>query len=117
VGAADVRGTDSRLRVVGLRPAREHRCSGLGSVQVGVLRHRSVSAALCLHVSTRFVRTVLFGVTCRQQVLEMFYHAYDGYMRHGYPLDELRPLSCDGVDTWGRLVARSLICFLYQWHF
>jgi mannosidase alpha-like ER degradation enhancer 2 len=69
VGAADVRGTDSRLRVVGLRPARDHRCSGLGSVQAAVL--------------------------------EMFYHAYDGYMRHGYPLDELRPLSCDGVDTWG----------------
>ncbi|CAG0915612.1 unnamed protein product [Notodromas monacha] len=37
----------------------------------------------------------------RQQVVEMFYHAYDGYMKHGFPLDELRPLSCDGIDTWG----------------
>lgn len=31
----------------------------------------------------------------------MFYHAYDGYMHHAYPYDELRPLSCDGHDTWG----------------
>ncbi len=31
----------------------------------------------------------------------MFHHAYEGYLRHAYPYDELRPLSCDGVDTWG----------------
>ena len=31
----------------------------------------------------------------------MFQHSYEGYLRHAYPLDELRPLSCDGVDTWG----------------
>ena len=31
----------------------------------------------------------------------MFHHAYDGYLRHAHPYDELRPLSCDGVDTWG----------------
>ena len=23
------------------------------------------------------------------------------YLEHAYPYDELRPLSCDGVDTWG----------------
>lgn len=34
----------------------------------------------------------------------MFYHAYDNYMHNAYPYDELRPLSCDGVDTWGRYV-------------
>lgn len=37
----------------------------------------------------------------RNRVLEMFQHAYDGYIKHAYPYDELRPLSCDGVDTWG----------------
>uniref|UniRef100_A0A131XSZ1 alpha-1,2-Mannosidase n=1 Tax=Ixodes ricinus TaxID=34613 RepID=A0A131XSZ1_IXORI len=37
----------------------------------------------------------------RDRVVEMFQHAYDGYMRHAYPYDELRPLSCDGVNTWG----------------
>lgn len=31
----------------------------------------------------------------------MFQHAYDSYLRFAYPYDELRPLSCDGVDTWG----------------
>lgn len=31
----------------------------------------------------------------------MFFRAYDGYLEHAYPYDELRPLSCDGVDTWG----------------
>lgn len=31
----------------------------------------------------------------------IFYHAYDNYMKHAYPLDELRPLSCSGQDTWG----------------
>jgi len=32
----------------------------------------------------------------------MFHHAYDGYLKYAYPYDELRPLSCDGHDTWGR---------------
>lgn len=32
----------------------------------------------------------------------MFNHAYSGYLNYAYPYDELRPLTCDGVDTWGR---------------
>ncbi len=31
----------------------------------------------------------------------MFYHAYNGYLKHAYPLDELKPLTCKGMDTWG----------------
>ncbi|KAG4068777.1 hypothetical protein HA402_002468 [Bradysia odoriphaga] len=31
----------------------------------------------------------------------MFSHAYDGYLKYAIKFDELRPLSCDGVDTWG----------------
>lgn len=31
----------------------------------------------------------------------MFHYAYDGYLNYAYPYDELRPLSCDGIDTWG----------------
>ncbi|KAH7573879.1 hypothetical protein JRO89_XS03G0219800 [Xanthoceras sorbifolium] len=34
-------------------------------------------------------------------VREMFYHAFDGYMDHAFPLDELRPLSCGGEDSLG----------------
>uniref|UniRef100_A0A8C7DCU8 alpha-1,2-Mannosidase n=1 Tax=Oncorhynchus kisutch TaxID=8019 RepID=A0A8C7DCU8_ONCKI len=33
----------------------------------------------------------------------MFYHAYNSYLDHAYPYDELRPLTCDGQDTWGSL--------------
>lgn len=35
----------------------------------------------------------------------MFYHAYNGYLNHAYPFDELKPITCKGMDTWGRLVA------------
>lgn len=31
----------------------------------------------------------------------MFQHAYDGYLKYASKYDELRPISCDGVDTWG----------------
>ncbi|VVC91687.1 unnamed protein product [Leptidea sinapis] len=37
----------------------------------------------------------------REEVREMFQHAYDSYLKYAYPYDELRPLSCDGMDTWG----------------
>ncbi|KAL8947055.1 MAG: hypothetical protein Q9183_007832, partial [Haloplaca sp. 2 TL-2023] len=29
-----------------------------------------------------------------QEAEHMFYHGYDNYMRHAFPEDELRPLSC-----------------------
>ncbi|CAM6075785.1 unnamed protein product [Sphagnum tenellum] len=37
----------------------------------------------------------------RDEVKEMFYHAFDNYMRHAFPLDELRPMSCTGEDSLG----------------
>ncbi|TVU34929.1 hypothetical protein EJB05_16787 [Eragrostis curvula] len=37
----------------------------------------------------------------RDEVKDMFYHAFDGYMQHAFPLDELRPLSCRGEDSLG----------------
>lgn len=37
----------------------------------------------------------------RDEVKEMFYHAYDSYLKYAYPYDELRPISCDGMDTYG----------------
>ncbi|KAJ9154225.1 hypothetical protein P3X46_027583 [Hevea brasiliensis] len=37
----------------------------------------------------------------RDEVREMFYPAFDGYMEHAFPLYELRPLSCEGEDTLG----------------
>lgn len=38
----------------------------------------------------------------RQRIKSMFYHAYDSYLNNAFPYDELRPLTCDGQDTWGR---------------
>lgn len=38
----------------------------------------------------------------RDEVKDMFYHAYNGYLKYAYPYDELRPLSCDGIDTYGK---------------
>lgn len=37
----------------------------------------------------------------RDEVQKMFYHAFDGYMGHAFPLDELRPLSCTRENTLG----------------
>lgn len=37
----------------------------------------------------------------RDEVRDMFYHAFEGYMQHAFPLDELRPLSCTGEDSLG----------------
>lgn len=30
----------------------------------------------------------------RQETIDIFYHGFDGYMKHAFPEDELRPLSC-----------------------
>ncbi|CAK7327170.1 unnamed protein product [Dovyalis caffra] len=52
-------------------------------------------------------RTLADGVTLEQarhlrdEVREMFYHAFNGYMDHAFPLDELKPLSCEGEDSLG----------------
>lgn len=41
----------------------------------------------------------------------MFYHAYDSYLKFAYPYDELRPVSCDGIDTYGRCVQEKNLSF------
>jgi mannosidase alpha-like ER degradation enhancer 2 len=46
----------------------------------------------------------------RDEVRGMFYHAFDGYMNNAFPLDELRPLSCQGEDTLGGY-ALTLVSF------
>ena len=37
----------------------------------------------------------------KEEVSHMFHRAYQGYLDHAYPYDELRPLTCTGMDTWG----------------
>uniref|UniRef100_A0A8C2DKW7 alpha-1,2-Mannosidase n=1 Tax=Cyprinus carpio TaxID=7962 RepID=A0A8C2DKW7_CYPCA len=48
----------------------------------------------------------------RDRIKAMFYHAYNSYLENAYPYDELRPLTCDGQDTWGRYVHRLFLCML-----
>ncbi|KAK6630642.1 ER degradation-enhancing alpha-mannosidase-like protein 2 [Polyplax serrata] len=50
--------------------------------------------------STRHYDSEYLGLL-REEVRQMFTHAYDSYLKYAFPYDELRPLSCDGVDTWG----------------
>lgn len=45
-------------------------------------------------------RIFLFFYLCRSEVASVFYHAYDGYLKHASGFDELKPLSCSGVNTW-----------------
>ena len=49
--------------------------------------------------------------TVRKRVVEMFYHAYDNYIYNAYPFDELKPITCQGFDTWGRLIFRPQLIF------
>ncbi|RWS04555.1 ER degradation-enhancing alpha-mannosidase-like protein 2 [Dinothrombium tinctorium] len=38
---------------------------------------------------------------CRNQVRQMFIHGYENYLNHASEFDELQPLSCRGMNTWG----------------
>ncbi|KAH9290761.1 hypothetical protein KI387_034878, partial [Taxus chinensis] len=42
-------------------------------------------------------------VELREQVRQMFYHAYDNYMQYAFPHDELKPLSKTFTDSLGEL--------------
>nr|DAD36660.1 TPA_asm: hypothetical protein HUJ06_007301 [Nelumbo nucifera] len=75
---------------------------------VKMLKPSSILCVFVLIFSAISVdRAVAEGVTpdeakqLRDEVREMFYHAFDGYMEHAFPLDELRPLTCTGEDTLG----------------
>lgn len=45
-----------------------------------------------LNTEYSFTRQEL--LKCRNQVKALFYHGFDSYIAHGYPLDEVRPISC-----------------------
>ncbi len=37
----------------------------------------------------------------REKIKSMFYHAYDSYLIYASGFDELQPISCTGMNTWG----------------
>ncbi len=37
----------------------------------------------------------------RNSTVELFKHAFGSYMAHAFPMDELRPLSCQGTNSFG----------------
>ena len=63
----------------------------------------SVILAILILQDARFIAGTnqLNLLALKERVKAMFYHAYNGYLDNAYPLDELRPLTCDGHDTWG----------------
>lgn len=71
---------------------------------------RQASCGFVMVLATVIFSCFLIGVTgqdgqamsseekskIRDQILEMFDHAYNSYMKYAYPADELMPLSCKG---------------------
>lgn len=68
---------------------------------------------LLLRVSLALVLALAFTAKCsgamttlelselRSSTVELFKHAFGSYMAHAFPMDELRPLSCNGTDSFG----------------
>ncbi|MEQ2158892.1 ER degradation-enhancing alpha-mannosidase-like protein 2, partial [Goodea atripinnis] len=74
------------------------------SVHLSASMRAPVCAALLLWVlsdaaARRFSEEQMAAI--RQRIRSMFYHAYNSYLNNAFPYDELRPLTCDGQDTWG----------------
>jgi hypothetical protein len=44
----------------------------------------------------------------RDEIKNMFYHGYENYIRHAFPMDELKPLSCQGVNSMGRYCNKNV---------
>ncbi|CAG2103446.1 unnamed protein product [Medioppia subpectinata] len=36
------------------------------------------------------------------KIVSMFYHSYESYLKYASNYDELQPISCQGMDTWGQ---------------
>ncbi|RWS28394.1 ER degradation-enhancing alpha-mannosidase-like protein 2 [Leptotrombidium deliense] len=51
------------------------------------------------HVSKRLSKNEILEY--RNRVKNMFEHGYNSYLKYAADYDELQPLSCRGMDTWG----------------
>ena len=67
------------------------------------------SALLLLAATAPPPSSALSPRLLRRRTASAFTHAYDAYMKHAYPLDELTPLSCGGSDAFYGGVSLTLI--------
>ncbi|XP_018525913.1 ER degradation-enhancing alpha-mannosidase-like protein 3 [Lates calcarifer] len=81
-----------------MRRTRNKHCwvqpSGVGMMMLKTLLITSLLGCVKCHESQSMTpeeKTVI-----RDQIIEMFDHAYGSYMKYAYPADELMPLSCRG---------------------
>uniref|UniRef100_A0A8C5D1P2 alpha-1,2-Mannosidase n=2 Tax=Gadus morhua TaxID=8049 RepID=A0A8C5D1P2_GADMO len=72
---------------------------GMSGRWVAVLGLVLLASPLCGGSGRYFTEEDMEGI--RQRIKSMFYHAYNSYLDNAFPYDELRPLTCDGQDTWG----------------
>jgi mannosidase alpha-like ER degradation enhancer 2 len=40
-------------------------------------------------------------LSLQARVVQMFEHGFNNYMKYAFPYDELRPITCSGMNTWG----------------
>lgn len=40
-------------------------------------------------------------LSVKGKIKEMFYHGFNNYMEHAFPMDELKPISCSGINSYG----------------
>ncbi|KAJ7526294.1 hypothetical protein O6H91_16G000800 [Diphasiastrum complanatum] len=81
---------------------------GLSSSSSSCCRHRLLLllSSLCWLMSIMSMSNALLAEekeSLREDVRRMFYHAYDNYMLHAFPHDELKPLSQTFTDSLGEL--------------
>ncbi|KYR00514.1 glycoside hydrolase family 47 protein [Tieghemostelium lacteum] len=53
-------------------------------------------------LSSFYTPTEELKVKLREDVKDMFYHGYNNYMKYSFPMDELKPITCTGSNTFGQ---------------
>lgn len=80
------------------------RCPNVRNATVGACLLFGILASLALaelSIDACAADSPAGRAAAREKVREMFYHGYLNYKNHALSYDELRPLSCGGVNTFG----------------
>ncbi len=73
------------------------------AVRLHLLLRASLAIALAFSLLSKCsgAITTLELSELRHSTVELFKHAFGSYMAHAFPMDELRPLSCQGTNSFG----------------